>query len=257
MRFKILISLVIVMLFVSFTANAALNMKDKTCLLYLSCNELNNNKGLTDSSSNKSDGTIVGTVNLVDGKFGKALQFAEAGEVKCPYIPLNNKSFTVCLWMNPKLAGGDQQCVFSQTDANATNTSMHFRIYNTGVVRMGFYSNDLDAPASSVKANEWAHICYLVDVAGKTRKIYVNGVQVAKDAGVVGVEYLGKKGDTMVGSWGATGQKFNGMIDEVQVWDKALSEAEIKDSMANLSATSATSVGSADKLTSTWGSIKY
>jgi hypothetical protein len=61
----------------------------------------------------------------------------------------------------------------------------------------------------------------------------------------------------MVGSWGATGQKFNGMIDEVQVWDKALSEAEIKDSMANLNALSTTSVGSAGKLTSTWGNIKY
>jgi len=256
MKFAMLVLLVVAMLAVSFTANAALNTKDKTCLLYLSCNEVNN-KVVSDLSSNKNDGAVVGTVNLVDGKYGKGLQFAEAGEVKCPYIPLNNKSFTVCMWINPKLAGGAEQCDFSQTDVNATNTSLHFRIYTTGVVRMGFYSNDLDAPASSVKANEWAHLCYLVDVAGKARKIYINGIQVAKDAGLAGVEYLGKKGDTMIGSWGGSGQKFNGMIDEVQVWDKALSEAEVKESMTNLGALSSTSVGSVGKLASTWGSIKY
>jgi len=59
----------------------------------------------------------------------------------------------------------------------------------------------------------------------------------------------------MVGSWGGTGQKFNWIIDEVQVWDKALTEAEIKDSMGSLKA--GLYVESAGKLAGTWGKIKY
>ena len=253
MRFAILILLVAAMLGISFSANAVLSYKDKTCLLYLTCDEIND-KVVSDLSQNKNDGQIVGTVKLVDGKYGKALEFTEAGEVKCPYIPLNNKSFTVCMWINPKLAGGAEQCVFTQTDANATNTSLHFRIYTSGTARMGFYSNDLDA-AGAVKVDEWVHICYWLDVPGKARKIYINGNKVAQDAGLAGIEYLGKKGDTMIGSWGGTGQKFNGIIDEVQVWDKALTEAEIKDSMGSLKA--GIYVESAGKLASTWGNIKH
>ncbi|MBC8232976.1 hypothetical protein H8E77_25820, partial [bacterium] len=60
-------------------------------------------------------------------------------------------------------------------------------------------------------------------------------------------------GDTMIGSWGGTGQKFNGIIDEVQVWDKALSEKEIKESMGDITITA---VDTSGKLTTTWGSLK-
>ena len=117
---------------------------------------------------------------------------------------------------------------------------------------MGFYGNDLDAPAA-VEADKWAHITFWLDVKGKSRQIYIDGKSVAEDAGKAGIEYLGTAGDTMVGSWGATGQKFNGAIDEVTVWDRALSEADIKQSMEDLTALP---VAPADKLATTWGSVK-
>jgi len=253
MKATALISLVIAMFIISITANAALSIKDKTLLLYLPCDEI---KGgvVSDLSANANDGLVVGTVNLVEGKISKALEFKETGEVKCPYIALNNKSFTICMWVKPKLAGGAEQCVFSQMDANATNTSMHYRIYTNATVRMGFYSNDLDL-VGGAKADEWMHIAYWLDVAGKSRRIYVNGTQAAQDAGLAGIEYLGKKGDTMIGSWSTSGQKFNGVIDEVQIWDRALSAAEIKESMGDLK--KGASVNPAVALATTWGNIKY
>ena len=66
----------------------------------------------------------------------------------------------------------------------------------------------------------------------------IDGKQLVEDAGKAGINYLGKKGDTMIGSWGATGQKFNGLIDEVQIWDRALSAKDIKASMEELAAAS-------------------
>jgi hypothetical protein len=242
--------LAIGLLMTPFMANA-LDLKDKDLLLYLSFNEGKGNVA-KDLSKQGNDGDIVGTVKWVDGKFGKALEFSEAGEVKAPHIALNDKSFTVSLWTKPNLAGGAEQCVFSQTQVNATNTSLHYRIYTNATVRMGFYGNDLDAP-NAVKPKEWAHITFWLDVKGKSRKIYINGKQVAEDAGKAGIVYLGSAGDTMIGSWGATGQKFNGLIDEVQVWNRALTEKEIQDSMGDLTAAA---VDPLDKLSTTWGNIK-
>ena len=96
--------LVIGLLVVPCIANA-LDIKDKELLLYL---PFDAKKGDTakDYSPQGNDGVIVGDVKLVEGKYEKAFQFSENAEVKCPYIPLNDKSFTVCLWVNPVLPVG-------------------------------------------------------------------------------------------------------------------------------------------------------
>jgi hypothetical protein len=57
----------------------------------------------------------------------------------------------------------------------------------------------------------------------------------------------------MIGSWGATGQKFNGLIDEVQVWDRALTETEILQSMEDLTKLA---VDNSGKISVAWGKIK-
>jgi len=247
MKFKL--SLFIVFFVITSIANA-LNINDEELLLFFPCNE--EGDVVKDWSIHGNDGEIVGTVNWTDGKYGMALQFEEQGEVKAPHIPLNDKSFTVCLWTKPALSGGSEQCVFSQTQVNAQNTSLHYRIYTNGTIRMGFYSNDLDAPAAAVK-DQWIHITFWLDVDAKKRRIYINGEQVAEDAGKAGIEYKGTSGDTIVGSWGNTGQKYNGLIDEVQVWDRALTEDEIKESMGDITVLS---VDASDKLATTWSRLK-
>jgi len=233
--------LVISLLLAPCIANA-LDINDNALLLYLPFNDD------TDDYSNKGNhGTISGDVKFVEGKCGEALEFSGAGEVKSPYIPLNEKSFTVCMWVMPALAGEDAQCIFTQKQANATNTSLHFRIYNNGTIRMGFYSNDLNAPGAA-KA-EWIHLCFWMNAEDKSRKIYVNGEEKAQDAGQA---YAGNAGDTMIGSWDGI-QRFTGLIDEVQVWDRALSEDEILQSMEDLTACA---VDAFDKLAITWGGVK-
>ncbi len=84
----------------------------------------------------------------------------------------------------------------SQTQVNATNTSLHYRIYTNGTARKGLYGNDLDA-AGVLTVDTWAHVCFLMDAYADptSRKIYVNGDQVADDAGKSA--YLGTAGDTM------------------------------------------------------------
>ena len=126
MRYRLITYLLVPFFMLTLLANA-LDMKDKDLLLYFSAEELNGDQ-VKDLSENKNDGQVEDKVKLSnDGKFGKALEFAAGGEIKAPYIPLNEKSFTICLWVNPQLKGGDQQCVVSQTDVSAVSTSLYYR----------------------------------------------------------------------------------------------------------------------------------
>ena len=77
---------------------------------------------------------------------------------------------------------------------------------------------------------------------------------VAEDAGKAGIVYKGVKGNTMIGSWGTSGQKFNGLIDEVQVWNRAHTEEGIKQSMEDR--LTSFSVEARGKLAVTWAHSK-
>ena len=246
MKYMFLSMSLIGLLVIPCVANA-LDTDDDDLLLYLPFNG-----DVQDYSKHGNHGEIVGTTTFVDGKIEQALEFSGAGEVRAPYIPLNNKSFTVCLWIRPELSGGEEQVVFSQNDTQGVNLSLHYRIYNNGTVRMGFYTNDMDAPGA-VEAGKWAHLCFWLDVEGTSRKIYIDGVEVKQDAGVNGIEYKGAAGDTVIGMWTTRGQYFNGVIDEVQVWDRALTEEEILQSTENITLSA---VDASGKLTATWGSLK-
>jgi hypothetical protein len=177
-----------------------------------------------DSSGNGNDGTVVGDALWVSGKFGGALEFNGSNtSVVAPFIPLDSRSFTITMWVNPVLYTSEQ-VVFSQTESRTTNVSMHYRIYGpgSGRVRMGFYSNDLDT-TTTFDENNWYHITFWYDFENQNRRIYVNGVQEAEASAT---PYLGASGDTVIGSWG-TDQWFQGIIDDVRIYSRALTDAEI------------------------------
>jgi len=185
----------------------------------------------SDSSGNGNDGTLEGGAQWVAGQLGPALEFNGSGaRVVAPYIPLDSRSFTITMWVNPVLYTGEQ-VVFSTGLTGSTDTDMHFRIYgpDSGRVRMGFYSNDLDT-TTTIDQNNWYHLTFWYDFENQNRRIYINGVLEAEgDA----TPYLGTTGDTVIGAWG-TGQLFQGIIDDVQIYNHALTEDEIESAMLGL-----------------------
>ena len=190
-----------------------------------------------DSSGNGNDGTLSGGATWVDGQLGGAIQFNGTNSyVAAPHIPFNDQSFTITMWINPVLYTA-QQVVFGQVQTGSANLSMHFRIGGPGgtapvpgAVRMGFYSNDLNAPGGLILDNNWYHLTFWYDVAGPTRRIYIDGVQVAEDTGA---PYQGTTGETRIGQWN-NNQWFQGIIDDVQIYANALTEAQIQVSMRGI-----------------------
>jgi len=190
-----------------------------------------------DSSGNGNDGTLEGGAQWVAGQLGGALGFnGSNARVVAPNIPFNNRSFTIVMWVNAVLYTGEQ-VVFSTGLTGSNNTDMHLRIGGVGSgnvpaggVRMGFYNNDLDTAGGLIQENTWYHITFWYDFENQNRRIYINGVQEAEASAT---PYLGTTGNTVIGAWG-TGQWFRGIIDDVQVYNHALTEAEIQAAMLGL-----------------------
>jgi regulation of enolase protein 1 (concanavalin A-like superfamily) len=190
-----------------------------------------------DSSGNGNDGTLsTNPPTWVVGKIAGALQFNGSNtEVQAPHIPLNGRSFTVAMWVNPVLTAS--AIIFSQPQSGSTNLSLHFRLGAPSSsdapvrgIRMGFYSNDVDSPTGLIQDNTWYHLTFVYDYDnGRVQRIFVNGEQVAQRTGAD--PFAATSGATVIGSWSGS-QYFNGMIDDVRVYQKPLAVDEIATVMA-------------------------
>ncbi len=189
-----------------------------------------------DASGNGNDGTVGGGAQWVTGTLGGALQFnGSDAEVSAPHIEFDNRSFTIAMWVNPVLSGS--AIIFSQRQSDSTNVNLHIRLGGPSSsdapvrgVRFGFYSNDIDTGPNLIEDNTWYHLTFWYDYEDGDRRIYIDGEQVAQAAAT---PYLGAAGNTIIGSWD-TGQFYNGIIDDVQVYQKALSDGEIRKIMTGL-----------------------
>jgi regulation of enolase protein 1 (concanavalin A-like superfamily) len=196
---------------------------------------------VNDLSGHGVNGTIAGgPAWTAPGKIGTgALRFTGAGDVRGPHVAIDSRSFTIAMWVNPTLPASGSQIVFSTLSSNATSTSLHLRLGGPAStdspvsgIRFGFYSDDLDSPANVLQSNTWYHLTFWYDWASKNRRIYINGVQVAQNTSTIG--FLATTGVICLGSW-TGGSNFTGIVDDFQLYQKALSDAEIKSIMAGLS----------------------
>ena len=111
-----------------------------------------------------------------------------------------------------------------------------------------------NAEGGAVKAGEWTHIAGSYD--GETARTYINGKKaaekkLAKKDLVPSSKSLsiGVRGDSKDVQWMA------GSIDEVAIYDSALSEADLAKAMGGLGATM-TAVSLQDKMPTVWAGLK-
>ncbi|MCJ7934229.1 MAG: glycosyl hydrolase family 18 protein [Chryseobacterium sp.] len=108
-------------------------------------------------------------------------------------------------------------------DANLANNKIQF------VVSINNVQQKL-ASATALNANTWYHVAATYD--GAAMKLYINGVL---DASKAQTGSVNSTGAFNVGYLYNTSRNFNGKIDEVRVWKRALSQTEISQNMCNVS----------------------
>ena len=208
----------------------------------------------SDSSGNGHDGALIGDPQWTkDGYFGGALEFDQAGdEVNVPFhADLNQEVFTICAWANVETGGTGHRAVVSSR--NEPPTSGYIFYCEPGNTWQ-FWTGDggwksVQGPA--VNLDEWDHLAGVY--ADGTQKLYVNGELVGEIASVPNVN---PSQELLIGA-GANERAnheylFKGKIDEVRVYDRALSEAEI----ASVMESNPTAVEAFGKIAVTWGQLK-
>jgi len=222
----------------------------------------------------RNDGIIHGAVAAA-GKNGGCLKFNGTSDyVEVPddaslQLP---EGLTVAAWINFSV-GGDHTAVcakhvmigwganFSWRIATTSNTGMTWGRCKEGVE--GYFATDAVLPG----ADQWIHVALtcMAPGAATTQRAYVNGKDITDVTGQtdnikLAAPFLVFEGTPVEigvgrGYGGVAGDDhyFNGMIDDVVIFNRGLTPSDITELMnANLT----TAVAPASKVVSTWAKIK-
>jgi len=165
----------------------------------------------------------------VDGKVGKALDFdGENDYVDCgDDVSLDiTTAITITAWIKTSIPTVAQKCIISKIDAT-DGYSLEMQNHKLkGFVRLGGVNSCNAISTTSIDDQEW-HFCVFTN-DGTTIRIYVDGTE--EDSHTEGLASIGITNQRLwIGefdNW--SGYFFPGLIDEVRIYNRALTEAEIK-----------------------------
>lgn len=203
-----------------------------------------------DSSGNGLDGQIVGAPQWVDGRFGSALQFDGVDDyVEIPFNELLNiKHMTLMAWA---FAPDDQNRVIIHRWAPPAYTLEFYQTKTTPVISTSAGVN-FNKPDVTIITGEWFHVAGTYD--GQKLIAYQNGEKINE------LDHSGDidTGDCVVRFAARTDNdsgRFNGIIDEVAIFDESLTQEKIQNIMNN-GLMSTTAVKPLQKMSITWATIK-
>jgi type II secretory pathway pseudopilin PulG len=187
-----------------------------------------------DYSGNGNNGTLVNfnftaTSGWTTGKVGGALSFDGVDDYS--RIPDSNSldvssSFTFSVWVYTTNSG-ILQTILSK-DGVGSDTTGAYNLYIRSDLSVFYETNNIDGvytTANVVSLNRWYYITVTFDnnISPKL-KIYINGQKLQE--GNPSTPYI-LTTDLLIGRRGI-GSFFQGVIDEVRIYNRALSDSEIK-----------------------------
>ena len=181
-----------------------------------------------DSSIHGNNGTITGADWTNEGKFGKALSFNGTSDyVDCgddDELNMEDKDFTLGAWINP-ISYDSNWRLFWGGNVGAAGLGLKT---SSGYLRFTKLSIS-DAPSSNtqVSLDTWSHVAAVFDSHSSSNnlKYYLNGVNVATVT--YDVDFDTNAATKHIGR-GTTTNFFDGLIDEVKIFNYALTDEEIK-----------------------------
>jgi hypothetical protein len=185
-----------------------------------------------DQSGRGNSGTLSNAIWTVDGKFNKALSFngSNAWVTVADSASLDLTSgMTVEAWVKPSFLGGWRSVLMKEQPGNVAyglygNTSLGRPAAELHVAGSGRILNG----TSGLPLGSWSHVAMTFD--GTTIRLFVNGAQASQltQSGSITTS----SSPLRIGGNGVWGEYFNGVIDEVRVYNRALSAAEITGDMS-------------------------
>jgi len=183
-----------------------------------------------DSSGNDNHGTISGAQWDI-GKYGNALQFN--GQDSYVEVPNSDSleidtNVSIASWIYWIDAGDGWQGILSKGPMTGPGENYSLFVNRDGrffhfVLALDVGRVQQNSPNDSVVSDEWQHVCCTWD--GSVTKIYINGevaIEMDQVATIIPSEL-----PLRIGHRESSSHYWNGIIDEVRIYDHALTEAEV------------------------------
>lgn len=171
---------------------------------------------ILDYSGNGNDGRIIGQPRLIDGMFRRALQFDFHSENDAVVVPdaaaFGEKNITLTGWFTSYGVATNRTLIVKKGS---------FAVGFTNNAELQFVVQPNDTSVKSVSrfwlGGEWYHFAVTYD--GKTMKVYINGELENEQPNAIPIAQ--SEADLVIG------KGFDGGIDEVGFYNRALTEDEI------------------------------
>jgi len=181
-----------------------------------------------DGSTGGNNGTLVNGPTVAIGKMGQGLAFNGTNRyVSVPsslsLTPTN--AITVSAWIKPSLLGTREFIAtkwLGFTVELATDNTVTSGVYVDSGQRM--------TPSTSVLPNNtWTFVTFTYDSNTRTLTTYLNGGQEIKSTVLSGLaSYLMTTSGSSLGIGNYSSYYWNGLLDEVRIYNRALSVSEVK-----------------------------
>jgi hypothetical protein len=198
---------------------------DDDLVLYLPFNAPNGSIQY-DRSPYGNDGTLYGGINcnVSLGKYGAGCEFdGSTSYINTSFAETDPTTFTAEAWIKPDDVTRGGERIISHGGLPPTDNGWSIQ-QNNGELRLTFHGiGNYDSNGDILINDVWQHVA--VTLQGTTATFYRNGVQ----SGTASTASMGV--GTHVYSIGATpvgANPFNGSIDEVRIYKRALSAEEIR-----------------------------
>jgi len=183
-----------------------------------------------DSSGNANNGTVNGATWTTAGRFGSALTFN--GTSNTVVVPDSNSldvtRVTISAWVFPTVAPSDWRSIVMKERGTGVAWYLEASSSSTNRPATGLWVTNEQVlyGGTRLTANAWTHLATTYD--GTTHRLFVNGTQVASRAQTGNL--VTTTSPLRIGG-NVFGEFFQGRIDEVRVYNRALSQAEIQADM--------------------------
>ena len=224
--------------FFSSSAFAQINLEDGLVVYY----PFNGNAN--DESGNMNDGTVIGAGLTID-RFGNAngAYYFDGNDSRIntgngikPSFP-----FTFSTWINPDFSNTEYAVVFQSDNRSSRYYGFAIQCNDDGNISGHFGNGGIPAPysrfskkttTSPINENQWNHVLLMFDVSKEIR-IFVNGIEQDLETGSGTTSTMAHSGAdghlgcafSNNGSWAGD---FVGIIDEMRVYNRHLTEEEIE-----------------------------
>jgi hypothetical protein len=181
-----------------------------------------------DASGNGNHGSFLNARRVTRAKFGQALAFAGSNSLVTVSDSASldlTTGMTLAAWIFPTTELSSWKSIITKERTGGLTYALHANSAtekpNT-VLYISGGNRHLNA-GSRLPANRWTHLATTYD--GLTQRIFVNGVQVGSRSQKGSIEATAEP--LRIGGNTVTGRYFKGVIDEVRIYDGALSQADI------------------------------